>query len=417
VKSTLEVVVEGERCVGMLREVAAGSRRCEAIDLVGGWVRDRLLGLPSNASPDIDVRVATDDLPELVAALLERFGGDARITPDFPTARWQGSEAGLVVDLAAFRAEDYPRPGANPTVRPGSSAEDLARRDFTVNAIAYRIWPESECGLIDPHSGIADTEARCLRLLHPGSFAEDPTRVLRAARYAARLGFALDSSGRTALAELVSGAAISRTGSRLRSEWARLVAEPAAVPAIRGLLDWSAGALIGLPALRADDRSLLRLSECLAEDELADLASDPLRVLALLGGPASCDAVVDWFELPEEQGVRLGQLAEVMGRWAVRPVSCLRQLDDQVRGIPADCRAQLRLADPDQDRLLRRWQQEVSGLAPLITGSDLLAQGWEAGPKVGEVLAALRAAQLEGSLTSRAAALDKAAAWRADRGL
>ena len=170
-----------------------------------------------------------------------------------------------------------------------------------------------------------------------------------------------------------------------------------------------------MPLLRPDDRSLVRLSECLAEGELADLAADPLRSLALLAGPASCDAVIEWFELAEERGARLRRLAEVMGRWAVRPVSCLRQLDEQVRVIPSDCRAQLRVVDADQDRLLRRWQREVSELAPLVTGSDLLACGWEAGPDVGVVLAEIRAAQLEGSLTSRAAGLDKAAAWRADR--
>ena len=414
-KSTLEVVVEGERCVAMLREVAAGSQRCRAIDLVGGWVRDRVLGLPAEASPDIDVRIATEDVSGLGLALVERFGGDLRVTPDFPTARWQGAETGLVIDLAAFRAEDYPGPGLNPTVRLGSSAEDLARRDFTVNAIAYRIWPESECGLIDPHLGIADIESRSLRLLHRGSFLEDPTRVLRAARYATRLGFALDSEAQAALHGLISGASIARTGSRLRSEWARLAADPAAPEAIRCLLDWSAGALVGLPRLSKDDGTLLRLSECLAEDDLAEPASDPLRVLALLAGPASCAAVVDWFELAEDQAGRLAQLAGAMEGWAVRPVSCLRQLDEQVRAIPADCRTQLRLADAEQNRLLRRWEHEVLGLAPLLNGSDLLTHGWEPGPELGEVLGVIRAAQLEGRLTSRAAALDKAAAWRADR--
>lgn len=414
-KTALEVAVDGERCVAMLREVAANSERCTAIDLVGGWVRDRLLGLPVAASPDIDVRVATDDLGELAGDLVDRFGGDVRLTPDFPTARWVGPEAGQVIDLAAFRAEDYPRPGANPTVRPGSSAEDLERRDFTANAVAFRIWPLGESGLIDPHSGAADIESRCLRLLHSGSFSEDPTRVLRAARYVARLGFVLDSGARTALAELVSGPPISRTGSRLRSEWARLIADPAAPAALRCLLDWSATGLIGLPLLGPSDRALIRLGECLGGGELAAAAAEPLRALALLGGPTSCDAVIEWFSLPEEDGNRLRALAEVPVRWAVRPVSCLSQLDEQVRSIPSDCRTQLRITDSEQDRLVRRWEQEVVALAPLISGSDLLDRGWEAGQQVGEVLREIRSAQLKGSLTSRADALDKAAVWRAER--
>src|SRR6185295_11039543 len=87
--------------------------------------------------------------------------------------------------------ETYPEPGALPQVAPATGVEaDLARRDFTVNAIAVAVGGEE---VVDPHGGIADVGALLLRVLHPGSFADDPTRAIRAARYAARLGFQLES--------------------------------------------------------------------------------------------------------------------------------------------------------------------------------------------------------------------------------
>jgi tRNA nucleotidyltransferase/poly(A) polymerase len=419
VTAELDLAVESDRCVVMLRAIAEEAC-CGAVDIVGGWVRDRLLGLEPCESPDMDVRVATDDIGGVVEVLLARFGGSAKITRDFPTARWRGGgggdsqDADRTLDLAAFRAEDYPGPGANPEVRQGSSAEDLARRDFACNAIGYRIWPLDESGLIDEHGGVGDIEDRRLRLLHLGSFLEDPTRVLRAARYVSRLGFELGGGEREALRQLLAGSPILRTGSRLRSEWARLLEDPSPSAGIRCLLEWSAGGLIGLPELGRGDARLARLDACLGTD-LESAARDPLRVLALLCGSEGCAAAAEWFSLSEDEGARLHLLAAAPQRWALTAPSDLRQLDEQVRLIPGDCRVQLGLSDVGQDALLQRWEAEVADLAPLITGADLLASGWAQGPELGEVLRHVRAAQLEGKLASPAAALDKARAWRADK--
>jgi hypothetical protein len=137
--------------------------------------------------------------------------------------------------------------------------------------------------------------------------------------------------------------------------------------------------------------------------------------LALLCGPEGCAAAVEWFSLSEDEGARLHVLAAVLGRWAVNAPSGLRQLDEQVRLIPGDCRVQLCLGDVGQEALLQRWEAEVADLAPLITGADLLASGWEQGPELGDVLRHVRVAQLEGRLASAAAALDRARAWRAEK--
>jgi tRNA nucleotidyltransferase/poly(A) polymerase len=411
----------------MLVELAPALPDCKAIDGVGGWVRDALLGLQPGQCPDLDVRVATDDIGALARGLVERFGGEARVTPDFPTARWTAPGGGRSLDLSAFRAEDYPRPGANPVVRRGTGSEDLARRDFSVNAMAYRLWPPQQPALIDPHGGRADLEARRLRILHPGAFADDPSRVIRAARYASRLGFTLDAGSRAALDTLlVPGSPpgrIGRTGSRIRSEWARLLMEPSPAAALRCLADWHAGVLIGLPSIEPEDPAVLRLTAAL-EGDLEPIARDPLQVLALLGGPSGCEAIIEWFEFSPEDAACLRRLAAARGRWGQdlavvglgdHPRLDRLGLDEQVSRIPLECRDQLRLGDADLDAALRTWEREVRALAPLLTGDDLLAAGWVPGPELGEALRQTRRAQLRGELTSRDHALDRLARGRADR--
>src|SRR5262249_56069710 len=100
---------------------------------------------------------------------------------------WGGREGGRGC------AEGDEGPGAVPRVLPAAIADDLKRRDFTVNAMAIEL-SSRDFGLIDPLGGRLDLARRRLRVLHPLSFVEDPTRIFRAARYAARLGLSLDAA-------------------------------------------------------------------------------------------------------------------------------------------------------------------------------------------------------------------------------
>ena len=120
-----------------LREAAAGV----AAYLVGGAVRDLLLG---RQRADIDVAVEGQ-----VEALARRLGGEARTHERFDTASVRVD--GLEVDLAATRSETYAHPGALPVVRPASLADDLFRRDFTINAVEMPLGGDPQ--LIDPHVG------------------------------------------------------------------------------------------------------------------------------------------------------------------------------------------------------------------------------------------------------------------------
>ncbi len=195
-----------------------------ALFLAGGSVRDLLLGRPSL---DIDLAVE-GDIDRLAAGLAAATGYRIVRHGRFGTATLRG--AGFTIDFARSRRETYARPGALPAVEPASIEEDLARRDFTINAMALRLTaPAGE--LLDRHGGRVDLERRLVRVLHDRSFQDDATRMLRACRYSARLGFALDPATasliRRDLAYLDT-----LTGPRLRHELTRTLKEPSAPDAV-----------------------------------------------------------------------------------------------------------------------------------------------------------------------------------------
>ena len=160
----------------------------QSLYLVGGAVRDLLLGRPNL---DFDL-VVGGDAPRL-ARQLARASGEKVVThPRFGTAKFSRSD--LSIDLVTARSESYPRPGALPEVEPGTIWDDLSRRDFSINAMAIHLVPASFGQLFDPQGGRTDLEQRLIRILHPKSFIDDATRILRALRYEQRLGFELEEN-------------------------------------------------------------------------------------------------------------------------------------------------------------------------------------------------------------------------------
>ena len=165
----------------------AADARGQAAVLVGGSVRDLLLNRPPK-DWDVVVEGAAGPVVRDVAA-----AEDARVEshPAFLTFAIHFKD-GTSLDVATARTETYARPGALPTVRPAALAEDFARRDFTVNAMACRATPADRGRLEDPLGGRADLDRGLVRALHPKSFEDDPTRLYRAARYAARYGWSVE---------------------------------------------------------------------------------------------------------------------------------------------------------------------------------------------------------------------------------
>ncbi len=154
--------------------------------LVGGAVRDLLL---ERMSLDIDMVIEGDAI-SLARQIADKMS--ARLTSHirFGTATIGFND--FSIDIATARRETYAKPGALPTVQPGTIEDDLFRRDFSINAMAVNLSPNNYGALLDLYEGKRDIEHRLIRILHSQSFVDDATRMLRACRYEQRLGFTLE---------------------------------------------------------------------------------------------------------------------------------------------------------------------------------------------------------------------------------
>lgn len=217
VESLLPSAVETAlREIGML----AQSRGLRA-HVVGGFVRDMLL---ATRNLDIDV-VVEGDAVEFAQAAAEKFDARVKIHRRFGTAVLVLSHE-LHVDITSARTEYYTRPGALPTVERSSLRQDLFRRDFSVNAMAACINPDCFGAVADPFGGLGDLERGVLRVLHSLSFVEDPTRVLRGARFESKYSFSMDASTEELARQAVEMNMLSEvSGARIRGEMLDIIDE------------------------------------------------------------------------------------------------------------------------------------------------------------------------------------------------
>ena len=365
--------------------------------LVGGAVRDALLGLPVG---DIDIAVVglTPDMAQDTAAAL---GGEVVKRSQFNT--FALSVGGRRIDLAMARQETYAHAGALPAVSPGTIRQDLARRDFTVNAMAASINTGSFGELLDPFDGQGDLRLRIVRVLHDASFQDDATRILRATRYVVRLGFALESQTECLLRRDVACLdAIS--GARLRHEFMRVLREGRAVATLELL--HHLGALKAVhPALTLDDRVLTTMRRA-ADSDYADKSALLLSILAFGMADTDKTAFAERLRLP----VRLAQVVEdtasvqgILPRLRssedVRDseiYTMLRTLDEA-----AIFGCVLREGDSRAGRRLTLYLNELRHIKPMLNGEELFALGVPQGPQIGELLQSLLIARLDGQVETR----------------
>ena len=406
----------------LLLEAAAGSR----LALVGGAVRDLLLHRvhndPWRGLPDLDLVVegaAADLVHRLTASLQPSRRRDSQKGDSQLVAAQEHGAYGTVelelqidaqavlLDVATARSETYPQLGENPVVSFGSLESDLARRDFTINAMALLLNPACGGGpeLLDPHGGQQDLQRRQLRVLHAGSIADDPTRLVRGARYAARLGFVLApdawAQARSTLAAWPwswrhgdpPGQAPSALGTRLRMELELLLEREPWPAALEALQRWGGLALLDAQ-LQADQgwRRRLRRAERLGIP----------RLTALVAGGADPLALAERLQLPHRQHKLLAQWLELHRRG--------QQLDGtagwgvaqwcqwlEAPGLSPDAVAlelaagRLRLP---RRPLLRWWLRWRHLQAPLSATALMASENLRPGPALGERLRQLRIERL-----------------------
>ena len=365
--------------------------------LVGGAVRDALLGLPVG---DIDIAVVclTSDIVQNTATAL---GGEIVKRSQFNT--FALSADGRRIDLAMSRQETYAHAGALPTVAPGTIRQDLARRDFTINAMAASINAGSFGELLDPLDGQGDLRRRIARVLHNASFQDDATRILRAARYAVRLGFTLEAQTERLLRR-DAPCLDTISGARLRHEFMRVLQEDTAVATLELL--YRLGALqVVHSALTLDDRTLEAISRA-ADSDYADKTALLLSILAFGLTDTDKTAFAERLRLPVRLAQAVDDTASVQG---ILPR--LRSAEDvrnseiytmlRALGEAAILGCALREGDSGTGRRLTLYLDELRHIKPMLNGDELLALGVPQGRQIGELLQSLLIARLDGQVETR----------------
>jgi tRNA nucleotidyltransferase (CCA-adding enzyme) len=428
---------DGHALLARARELPGGrelidlARTRADVALVGGAVRDLLLNrIPreldvvvgdahhdaTNAPPTFGdtARLFADELSSRLNAhaetnAYERFGT--------VLVRWDGGR----VDIASRRAESYAAPGALPDVRAGTPEEDLLRRDFTVNAIAVALNGDRPGQLHTAPDALADLHAGRLRVLHDASFSDDPTRLLRLARYAARLGFEIEPHTAELAARAVASRALDTvSGARLGAELRLALSEPDVLGTLAAMNELDLLTAIH-PRLQLDraaiERALMLLEDAGRPDLLMVAALVlPLTLRAGEDPRAEIVALLDRLEFSAPERDRIAAAAVAVPRLMDELPAAQRssQLWAAVSGTPPEGIALAGSLASGADTTgatdgeastrspawlaARRWFEDVSNTRLYITGEDLIAAGIPEGPEIGRRLERVLELRLDGEL-------------------
>ena len=355
--------------------------------LVGGPVRDAVLDVPAN---DLDF-VLIGDAPTLASDLAEELGGQVTVHPRFGTATVEIE--GDRIDIVTARKEVYPFPGSLPEVSASSLEDDLARRDFSINAMALPLSGDSP-EVIDPHGGLEGLAYRRVATLHPGSFTDDPSRMLRAVRYEQRLGLQISDTTLSEMQSALAGRhADAVSGDRWRQEFQKIFEEPQAFKMLIRAI--GLGVLAAIHPSLSDSRPLAILAGegGLAPSDLLAALAMPLSAADGEGVSSRLNLPTDWARVVRDTIALQGILPEITGP-SVSPskvCSALEKLDADAIAAAARLSLDIQLASR-----LRRYLDVWRLVSPVLTGDDLLAMGVPPGFNVGEVLREVNSAKLDG---------------------
>ena len=413
-----------------------------AVYLAGGMVRDLFLSRPSH---DLDFIIDGEAIP-VAKQLQHTFGGRCVFHRPFGTARWEIHEAlphllaafpqfadidqndlPESVDMISARTEWYPKVGRLPQVRLDGIELDMQRRDFSINTLALRV-DVHPCQWMDVCGGRQDLAAGIIRALHPRSFVDDPTRLFRAVRYEQRLGFSIEVE---TLRWMANGKVMLPmvSGDRIRHELNLLMAEVQPAAAFRRLDSLGLLAAV-VPGWGWQERRAVLFAALLQNPlpagwqipDINHLSGREFGAYALLlvDYPSSIIwAVSERLLFSAEQQRQLWLLLDVLAkqenlRWlsASKFTAALEGLHESMLYVlhhlwQDDAELSEKLA---AFRKIWRWQ------ALHIDGHQLRQRGVAAGPLYGELFKAVRAAWIDGEITSEQEEADFVDAWLQQRG-
>jgi len=382
-----------------------GDRDQIRVFLVGGMVRDLLIGRPSR-DPDLLVQgehLTLGDASNLARVLADAWDGKVVTYPRFGTAKIAVGE--FVADVSTARVETYSAPGVLPNVAPATVEDDIGRRDFTINSVAADLSPTGFGNLLDVYNGEKDLQTRTLRILHDRSFEDDPTRLLRAVRYEARLGLQMTPQTEDAARQAVDYLNVV-SGDRIRHELERIFDESEPEFALNRVEELNLFQSL-VPAAEWSSK----LAETVTHIRISGYESSPLVPLALLAISMDRESVetfinrinapADWTAVMQDTctlGERLLSLSTLRNSRTSRQCAQLSDLaPEAIIGWSA-------LAPDQRTRdLLINFHTKWRHVKPILTGEDLLALNVPQGPQVGELLKELLSARLDETVVTREA--------------
>jgi tRNA nucleotidyltransferase (CCA-adding enzyme) len=395
--------------------------------LVGGIVRDLALG---RENVDLDIAVEGDAW-RLAAVFARKTGAAAKGFTRFGTCKVESKAFGTL-DIAAARAELYRSPGALPDVRASHMGDDLARRDFTINAMALCLAPGTYGRLLDPFGGLDDLAGRKLRVLHPRSFEDDPTRVLRGIRFAARYGFAFETGTLRLLKSCIIEGCLGRvSGTRVFADLKLISSETRAGRAIGLMKRYGVTASLGAAVHcgpRCDKRYMTKVERALAAVQAAAseaaattasgrggrLTREGFRPLVWLCrfatlfaglGESEADRLASRLSLPKRVREVCAWVASDLDRTHRRLKGMKRASPYRVvkvlRSVPPEGIVHIFAVSGRRERnLIEVYLKEWRHICPGLTGHQVVALGIAQGPLVGKILDGILRLKLQGGLAT-----------------
>ena len=376
-------------------QAAKGGQR---VYLVGGVVRDLLLGYPNF---DLDL-VVEGDAVKLAQQVAETSQAKLLAHHRFGTAKLRYENFSL--DLATARKETYARPGALPTVTPGTLKDDLIRRDFSINAMAVSLASNNYGELVDPHQGKSDLKQCLIRILHPGSFSDDATRILRGVRYEQRFGFKLETQTAQLLKQDVP-MLDTISGDRIRHELELILKEKQPELVIKRLAELEVLPRIS-PFLKGDGWIADKFDKARCLKKPSQLPSLYFCLLIYSFSERSIEQFLVRLNIPAKLSraihdtLRLKTSLHLLDKPSLKPSEIhylLREYE------PVAIQANAIASEPSMaQRHLQLFLTKLRYVRTALDGEELKRLGVSPGPEMGKVLQILHKAQLDGEVSTKA---------------
>jgi tRNA nucleotidyltransferase (CCA-adding enzyme) len=431
-----------EDTVWLSEEIGRISAECGMVSYaVGGFVRDLLLKIP-NFDLDFVVEGSAIDLAEeLVRRHPQRFELKAKherfqtATLVYFTEASSHSKGGHLdhskrshhandhdarpqrnVDLSTARIEIYEKPAALPEVEASKLEHDLLRRDFTINALAVCLNPELFGLLIDHFNGLEDLELKVIRILHPFSFIEDPTRIVRAGRFAGRLGFQLEPKTKDqAKRAIAMGIFDDLGGVRIKEELRLMLESPQRIKSLNILGELSGKFCYLDSHLEYNEgikQAIRRAERLLARYPVEDPWIVYLGALVSEIPIERVSGVVDRLQLTNRQKEIVESGLDLHRQMPLELGQLKRsEIYELMHGRPREAlaiAAAVAVIGTDLRRAIRTYLEELADTKLDISGADLIELGHRQGPMLGNALRQVLAARLDKRISSRQEQLDLA---------